>query len=384
MIQQKFLGTMPAAHRPLTPRPRGTVAPPATVAATSWTRTKAAPHAIAHTAEASEPSRRSPGPSGCTSPTRPSGDPPAPRWPRKLLRLVPTSTGTPVADELGQGGQELEVVPDRLAEPDPGIDVELLHAGSAGLVGLSQQVLGDLCDDVVVVRVELHVGRRSLAVHGDEAGAVLGRDGRQARGDVVQHASPRPTGRRGRPRPWSCRPTPGPRRRAPRRRARPGAAPRPRATALAPGRVDSPPTSTTSAPSATIWRPRRSGVSEVQVEAAVGEGVGCDVQHAHHEGEHASRVEGSDASASHMLHGFCPGPRVGAEQSPHRRGDRHASRACERPASTCTDARPRSRPARLGARAPSRSPRRSGSSSALGPGGARRRHRRHGPAWKAR
>ena len=33
------------------------------------------------------------------------------------------------------------------------------------------------------------------------------------------------------------------------------------------------------------------GIVEVEVEAAVGERVGCDVQHAHHKGEHASRVE---------------------------------------------------------------------------------------------
>jgi hypothetical protein len=54
-------------------------------------------------------------------------------------------------------------------------------------------------------------------------------------------------------------------------------------TALAPGRVDSPPTSMIAAPSRTALRVLQRGRRHRE-HTAVGEGIGCDVEHPHHEG----------------------------------------------------------------------------------------------------
>ena len=197
-----------------------------TVAATSWTLTTATPQAIAHTAVAREPSNRSSVPSGGTSPTRPSGDPPTPRWPINALRLVPTSTGTPVATELRERGKELEVVANRLAEPDPGVDVDLRDASCTGLRDASLEISPDLTDNVVVMWIELHVRGHSSAMHRYEPGAMFGGNRRQARRDIVQQGCPRRQCGAWRPMPWSCRSRPEPHPRAPRPPAGHGAAPR--------------------------------------------------------------------------------------------------------------------------------------------------------------
>jgi len=53
---------------------------------------------------------------------------------------------------------------------------------------------------------------------------------------------------------------------------------------------------------------------EVKVDTAVGENeIGCDVQHAIHEGEHISSVEVSDASYLARAPWLLPSPRVRAE-----------------------------------------------------------------------
>ena len=69
-------------------------------------------------------------------------------------------------------------------------------------------------------------------------------------------------------------------------RARPGPAPRRCPTGSAPGRVDSPPTSTTSAPSASSLRPWRTAASGSAQRATVGEGVRGDVQDTHDQRSH--------------------------------------------------------------------------------------------------
>ena len=56
----------------------------------------------------------------------------------------------------------------------------------------------------------------------------------------------------------------------------------PAGTLTAPGRVDSPPTSITSAPSSTISIPRADRLRCIQKLSAVGKTVRGDVQHAHH------------------------------------------------------------------------------------------------------
>ena len=261
MIQLKFLGTMPAAQRPLMPRPPAKRRAAWTVAATSWTRSTAAPHAIAHTAEASEPSKRSSTPRTGPSPTRPSGDPPAARWPRKPLRLVPTSTGTPSRHELGERRHELEIVADRLAEPDARIDVDLRHAGGSGRRRRGLEELPDLPDDVGVPRVELHA-RRDRPCGASRRTRLRARL-RRAPGWLRRRSTTSP--RRGR----AARATSDfvvsiETRTSPASASTTGTTRRSSsstATGSAPGRVDSPPTSTTSAPSATISRPRRTAAS---------------------------------------------------------------------------------------------------------------------------
>ena len=221
-------------------------------------------------------------------------------------------------------------------------------------------------------------------MHCDETCTVLGGNRRQARGDVVQQACPCSERSMSDRRLGSCRPTPGPPRQAPRRRARRGAVPRPRV------------------PSGTWARRLTTNVDEVgalvedfaatadgrivvQVPTAVEERVGCDVEHAHDEGDHTSSVEVQPPPTSHESHRLGTGGRVGAGTGPAPPRSRSSVPGFRTPridmqrcSASITTSTPRAGGAPLDRR------RRSGSSSALGPEGAARRRRRPGRAWRAR
>src|SRR5581483_8950865 len=100
-------------------------------------------------------------------------------------------------DDVGQPGQEGEVVGHRLAEPEPGVGHELVF-GDAGLDGggppLGQEG-ADLGHHVVVAGVDLHGGRRALHVHEDVTGAGRGHEREHGRvapgGDVVDDGGTR-------------------------------------------------------------------------------------------------------------------------------------------------------------------------------------------------
>ena len=68
-------------------------------------------------------------------------------------------------------------------------------------------------------------------------------------------------------------------------------------TGSAPGRVDSPPTSTISAPSSIIWLRSRDRPFTVEPLPAVGERVGGDVEDPHHQGAVLAARAGHEATA---------------------------------------------------------------------------------------
>ena len=74
---------------------------------------------------------------GQAVPRRPRARPPGPaaRRPRKLLRLVPTSTGNALGHQLGQVAQQGQVVGRGLAEADARVDPDLVHPGPRAAVG---------------------------------------------------------------------------------------------------------------------------------------------------------------------------------------------------------------------------------------------------------
>ena len=194
----------------------------------------------------------------------PSG--PASRVPRKLLRLAPTSSGRPSARDRVEVGQQLPVVLAALGEAEPGVEHDAVGVDARGRRRV--EALAELVDDGghdaagTVVRREVgHPVAVRAPVHGDvrRVGArddVEDRRVGQAARDVVDDAARRRRARPRRPRRAWCR----------RRRPRPAAA-SPEMTGttrssssattgrVAPGRVDSPPTSRTSAPWASSSRP---------------------------------------------------------------------------------------------------------------------------------
>ena len=179
---------------------------------------------------------------------------------------MPISTGRPSATSSSSRREQLEVVLDRLAEADPGVEHDPL-LGDAVADREAEPLLEerlDLGDDVVVARVALHRARVAEHVHQ----AAARRRPRRPRSAIS--GSPRsavtsltivaPAAERGRGdgglRGVDRDPRLGARRRpAPRSPAAPGAAPRPRDTGSAPGRVDSPPMSRIAAPSARAAAP---------------------------------------------------------------------------------------------------------------------------------
>ena len=251
-------------------------------------------------------------------------------------------------------------------------------AGRDRGVDARAQLVADLADDVVrSCASALHRARRAAHVHQRRTS----RPRRRRRASMSGSAVPPETsftiaapglerGRRDRAPSW-CRCSPGPRLAAdelPHDRQRRGAAPRRRRPASAPGRVDSPPTSSTAAPAAASARPCATAASASRVAAAVGEGVGRDVDDPHQRSPGqlgdgprvtvrrlanapvTARIGGlatdsrrqSGRQGPEQRHDLGPGRRILLEEAAHGRRDGERSRACARRASTCTDARPRS------------------------------------------
>jgi hypothetical protein len=80
--------------------------------------------------------------------------------------------------------QQREVVVDRLAEPDSGVDAEGFGRYTGALRGghRGPQLVADLREEVVVARVGLHRAGGALHVHDREPGSVLGAEPRHPRG----------------------------------------------------------------------------------------------------------------------------------------------------------------------------------------------------------
>ena len=123
----------------------------------------------------------------------PATPPSAVTRPRNVLRLAPTSTGQPVAasDRVARSRARLWAA--GLAEPDPGVDPDLLHARVPGRRGPLHQERPHLGHHVVVGGSLLHRPGLAPHVHGHPAHARPGR-GRhrpQRRRHVVDQGRPR-------------------------------------------------------------------------------------------------------------------------------------------------------------------------------------------------
>ena len=111
----------------------------------------------------------------------------------KLLRLTPSSTGKPRADDPVQAGQQGQVVaPGVLPKPMPGSSQIRSRATPAAMAASARagQEGRDLGHHVVVARLGLHGARLALHVHQHHLAAELGGDGQAVRrtaqrGDVV-------------------------------------------------------------------------------------------------------------------------------------------------------------------------------------------------------
>ncbi len=133
------------------------------VASTSWTRKTSAPAASAITFEAIEP------------PSLLVGFAAGDRTEKSLAGSADHDRPPELA-QLSQPAQQLEVVLERLAEADPGIDPDPLLGDAAGhrrLDALGEEG-ADIVDHVVVDGVVLHRARASLHVHQDHAAVALG------------------------------------------------------------------------------------------------------------------------------------------------------------------------------------------------------------------
>ena len=183
ITQVKLRGGMPAAHFPSC-RVRRRPAPVATVAVARpggphqdgglhgrrrrrGTRTMRTPcghgpHG-ASASEAGQAVRRRAGGRRRPRPRRPG-------TPCDWCRPAPGPIARPPTSSR-QVAQERQVVGDRLAEADPGVDPDLAHPGrAAARAARSTQEAVHLGHHVVVAGVVCIVGRRPLHVHGDPAG----------------------------------------------------------------------------------------------------------------------------------------------------------------------------------------------------------------------
>ncbi len=200
------------------PRPRS---PPrrarnCTVAATSWTRTRAAPPAAAQPTAARLPASRS------------AGGAPV-RWPMKLLRLAPTSSGRPSPARASRRREQGEVAVVALAEADAGVEHHLagIDAGGDGAGGGGRQLRAHLAEQVVVVEAALHGRRARRGCASAPTGSRRRRRRRRGRGrpralTSLIRSAPAARARPAPPRPCGCRPTAAP---SVRRRSSPSTGP---------------------------------------------------------------------------------------------------------------------------------------------------------------
>lgn len=151
------------------------------VAATSWTRTTAAPAAAASVTAASEAARRS---AGSFSPAAE----------RNRFREAPTRTGDAEPREATEAREQREVVLGALAEADPGIDPDATRIDTGGDCGSDprRQERVNLREHVLVMRGGLHRRGRPLHVHEHDRRASRGDEGQHgvvgaAGTDVVHH-----------------------------------------------------------------------------------------------------------------------------------------------------------------------------------------------------
>ena len=179
------------------------------------------------------------------------------------LRDVPITSGRPRSVSSSSRASSSRLCSSVLPKPIPGsswIRSSATPAATANAHPLLEERL-DVGDDVVVARIALHRARLAEHVHQAAVDAAVGDEGRPGPGrcgtrvtSLTYWRRRRPPPRR--PRASSCRSRSAPDvargPRPPRSRAR---APRSAGTGSAPGRVDSPPTSMMSAPSATSRRP---------------------------------------------------------------------------------------------------------------------------------
>ena len=212
---------------------------------------------------------------------------------RKLLRLVPDHDRVAGGHQLIQRAQQGEVVVDGLAEADARIDPHLVHPGPGGPGGPLEQQGGDLGHHVVVAGVVLHGGRGPLPVHGHPAHRGRAATGhREAETSLIREA-PAPTAASATSslvvsidtRTWPARAsTTGITRRS---SSSVG-------TGSAPGRVDSPPTSTRSAPSSIISWALMIGLFPLEPLPTVRERVRGDIEDAHDQGAVLTGRDGHD------------------------------------------------------------------------------------------
>ena len=111
---------------------------------------------VAHRRDLVDPQHRAPAATASTFvATVPPSRSPTSRpvsLPMKLLREVPTTIGRPSVAQLAEPPQQLEVVLERLAEPDPRVDPDPLlgdPGGDGGVDPLGEE-RPDVVDDVVV------------------------------------------------------------------------------------------------------------------------------------------------------------------------------------------------------------------------------------------
>ena len=255
------------------------------------------------------------------------------------------TTGKPDRRDPVQAAQQLEVVLERLAEADPGVDHDALlaHALADRELDALLEEGADVVDDVVVARVVLHRARLAEHVHQAAVAAAIGHEAGELglvaeRGDVVDEGG---AGVDAPPRPRSsfavstliC--DAGAAQRA-RRRGRRGAAPRRSSPARHRGRVDSPPMSRMSAPSAISARACSTARSKANHSPAVGERVGRDVEDAHDARVHRplivgprglNRPPGAPMTASMASSGTWLCPTELRSHAPARHGGAHRASA---------------------------------------------------------
>ena len=214
--------------------------------------------------------------------------------PMNRLRDAPTSTGTRRSRNGADVVQQRQVVLEVLAEADARVDASCVARHARRHRGPEPRGRNSRTSATtsVVAGLVLHRLGLALHVHQHQAGARLPHQRRTSRDPrrrvtsftMAGAGGERRAGDRGAARVDADRGRRGFRVQAARSPAAPGRAPPRRDTRSAPGRVDSPPTSRMSAPSATICSPCFTASSAPSEHPAVAERVGRDVHDAHDQG----------------------------------------------------------------------------------------------------